>query len=358
MTSRSLLIVNYRSAALTADAIRTARAASSEPLQVVVVDNSCDPAEAEALRGHTDVLIVSGTNRGYAGGINAGRPACDGEVLIVSNPDVTFLAGAIDALVDRDAAVAGPALFWDAEYRWLLPPADLLTAVDKLDEVLASRSRAWFRRRDRQRFLDRVAFWSLERPTRVRSLSGAVMAIRAAHFDQAGGFDERFALYFEETDFLRRIGRRKGAIEYVPTAKCRHIYNQSAGQVASASAERYAESELRYLEKWNGPFVARALKSLERPIQWMTDLPGSLRPAEADRGENGSPSIHFVGDARRTVVEASPLASFVTAAGCFPTETRATVPESIWQSFRGDSLYLRAVVRDTGQVLGTVRAVK
>ena len=80
----SLVLVNYKTAALAREAIRSAHAASTAPLQVVVVDNSCDPAEAEALRCHADVVVVSGTNRGYAGGINLGRGSCDGEVLIGS----------------------------------------------------------------------------------------------------------------------------------------------------------------------------------------------------------------------------------------------------------------------------------
>src|ERR1043165_2150582 len=100
----SLLVVNFRSAALAAEAVRTARLATSRELQVVIVDNSCDVAEADALRGIADVLIVSQTNRGYAGAINDGRPACTGDVLVIANPDVTFaprsihlLARALDA---------------------------------------------------------------------------------------------------------------------------------------------------------------------------------------------------------------------------------------------------------------------
>ena len=141
----SLLIVNYRSAALAVEAIRTARASTDASLQVIVVDNSCEDAEADALRDHADALIVAETNRGYAGGINLGRRACDGETIVVSNPDVTFAGGAIDRLHDalEHAAVAGPALFWDEGHRWMLPPGDLNTAPEKLDEVLASRSRAW-----------------------------------------------------------------------------------------------------------------------------------------------------------------------------------------------------------------------
>ena len=320
----SLLVVNYRSAPLAIEAIRSARAATSQPLQVVVVDNS---SEADALRPHADVVIASPVNRGYAGGINDGRAHCRGDVIIAANPDVIFAPGSIDALADalQHAAVAGPALFWDDAHRWLLPPSELHTAWQKIDEVLGSRSRAWLRARDRRRFLARVAFWSLQQTTEVRALSGAVMAFHA----DAPSFDERFPLYFEETDFLRRV---RGRIVYVPAARVRHLYNQSAGQVSSDAAARYAQSELRYLEKWNGPFLARTLKRLERP------------PLAFDFGD----PIDVEGD---LVIEASPLQNFATAAGCFASRV-VDLPSDVLSSWRGDTIYLRAVERATGHVAG------
>ncbi|HEX2059849.1 MAG TPA: glycosyltransferase [Thermoanaerobaculia bacterium] len=334
----SLLVVNYRAAALAREAVRTARAATSHQLQVVIVDNSCDAAEADALRDRADAVIVSETNLGYAGAINRGRRACTGETIIVANPDVAFARDSIDLLHDalRDASVAGPALFWDEAHTWMLPPGDLMTGAQKLDEVLASRSRAWFEQRDRRRFLQRVAFWSRTTTTEVRMLSGAVMAIRANDFDTLGGFDERFPLYFEETDFLRRVSAARRRIVYVPQARCRHMYNQSASQIAEEAAARYAQSELRYLEKWLGPFAARALKRLEKPM----------------RGFDAKP-LHgpLVIDRDDVVIEASPLATFSTAAGHFPRARTIPPPDVL----RSGELYLRVVVRATGEVLGTYR---
>jgi N-acetylglucosaminyl-diphospho-decaprenol L-rhamnosyltransferase len=332
----SLLVVNYRSAALAAEAIRTARAASSEPLQVVVVDNS---READALRPHADVVIASSTNRGYAGGINDGRPACKGEVIVACNPDVTFAAGAIDELaaeLARGAAVAGPALFWDEAHTWLLPPADLHTGRDKLDEVLAGRSAKWAAQRDRRRFRRRLAFWAATSTRDVDALSGAVLAIRTDAFDVLGGFDERFALYFEETDFLRRAGEQRMRIAYVPFARCRHLYNQSAGQVAEEAAARYAESELRYLEKWNGPFAARLLKKLERPFS----------PPRGEKVPEGRMRGSFI-------LEASPLPNFDTAAGRISSEPDLTLPQDVRSAWRGGPLYLRALTTG-GDVVATV----
>ena len=313
MTSVALLVVNYRSSALALEAIRSARAATARPLHVVAVDNSVDASEAEALRGAADVVIASTTNAGYAAAINAGRRACDADVIVVSNPDVVFGAGAIDALVDSGAAVAGPALFWDDAHRWLLPPAELHTRTQVADRALASRSRAWARHRDRRRARARMDFWRLERTTRVDAVSGAVMAIRASAFDDAGGFDERFPLYFEENDFLRRV---RGEIAYVPAARCRHLYNQSAAGSAEAGA-LYARSEAEYLRKWGGSW----LKRCQLPVAGEL----SRQPATGNR---------------QHLIEASPLPSFDTAAGSF---LDADVPDDVWRTYRGDALYLRAL---------------
>ncbi|HEX7830815.1 MAG TPA: glycosyltransferase family 2 protein [Thermoanaerobaculia bacterium] len=336
----SLLVVNYRSAALTAQAIRTARANTSAALQVVIVDNSCDADEAARLHGLGDILLIADTNRGYSGGVNVGRKSCVGETLVVSNPDVTFDAGAIDRLAEElrgDVAVAGPALFWDDAHQWMLPPGDLDTGRDKIDVILASRSRDWFLQRDQRRFRKRVAFWSLRKTTNVRMLSGAVMAIRAKDFDTIGGFDERFPLYFEETDFLRRIAEYRRRIVYVPDARCRHLFNQSASQVAESAAARYAQSELRYLEKWNGPWAAQMLKRFERPLPAF-ELAQQSPPATGE-----------------FVIEASPLPSFTTAAGRFSNRSDDfDLPSDVLASMRG-AFHLRSVVRSTGEVLATVK---
>jgi N-acetylglucosaminyl-diphospho-decaprenol L-rhamnosyltransferase len=320
MTSVSLLVINYCSSALAADAIATARAASSKALQVIVVDNSVDSAEADALRGVADAVIASPRNVGYAAGINAGRKFCDGDVIVVSNPDVRFGDRSIDRLADANAAVAGPALFWDDAHRWMLPPAELHRRSEVIDRVAASRSRAWARRRARRRFLERVSFWSLDCTTPVRALSGAVMAIRATAFDAIGGFDERFPLYFEENDFLRRV---RGDILYVPAARCRHLYNQSAAGSPEA-ALLYARSELLYLRKWGGAFA----KHFE----------GELAATSVDGGDSDD-----------IVIEASPLANFETAAGTFSPAT--DISDDIWSTYRGDVLYLRTVDRRTGRVV-------
>jgi N-acetylglucosaminyl-diphospho-decaprenol L-rhamnosyltransferase len=328
MASASLVIVNYRSAPLAVEAIRSARANTRAALQVIVVDNS---DEAGALRAHADILITPNTNLGYGAAINRARSKCDGEVLIASNADVAFGPGAIDELIASGADVAGPALFWDSAYSWILPPSELHTTAEAFDAAIASRFARWHRSRDRQRIRKRIAFWSLTKTAEVDAVSGAIMAIRTKAFDRAGGFDERFHLYFEEIDFQRRL---RGGIVYVPAARCRHIYNQSAAASQSPAAE-YAKSEMQYLAKWSGVRAARLIKSIEKPR-------GGVR---------GEPVDTIAVDRDGLVIEASPLPAFETAAGHFPKSRSVSVPGDVWQAYRGDVLYLRVIEADTARVL-------
>lgn len=341
--SPSLLIVNYHTAALALEAIATARAASSDPLQVVVVDQSCDATEAATLRGHCDQLLVMPDNRGFAAGINAGRRLCDGETIVVANPDVHFDVHSIDLLaeaLDGGAAVAGPLLTWDDEHRWLLPPAEAWNAADFFDAAMASRSTHWSDWRSARLLRSRIEFWRNRSARVIEAISGAVMAIRAQELDRHGGFDERFFLYFEETDFLRRVRRGGGEIRYVPGARCSHLYNQSAGQSTIAPGH-FAISEDLYIRKWFGP--VRALMGR-----------GSVLPPPPS-SELARPILDV---SPGSLVEASPLATFESAAGQFADGQQVMVPEAVWSAYRQPDLYLRVIDPGSYRVLNTWRVRK
>lgn len=348
--SATLVVVNYRSAALTANAIASARRSASAVLKTVIVDNSVDAAEAAELReAGADELLVAERNLGYAAGINFAMEKCE-ELVIVTNPDVLFFPDALDRLLrhleDRSVGVVGPKFCWDDEGKWLLPPADLPTRWSKQDEMLARRSSMWRALRDRRRFRRRLRFWRRDRTARLRAVSGAVMAFRRSAWEKVGGFDERFQLYFEEVDFMRRLRDARLQVVYEPSALCRHLYSQSAGSGASV-AQKFARAEVDYFRKWYGerfidvlrrplpPHSVRSGETLATPI---ISIPRSLQPSDC-------------------VVEISPLDSFDSAAGYFPSEREVRVPAEILATSSASELHVRVVARRTGSAVkvGTIR---
>ncbi len=81
---------------------------------------------------------------------------------------------------------------------------------------------------------------------------GAVLLLRRSAWEDVGGFDERFFLYAEETDWQRRAVARGWTSRLVPEAVATH-----RGAGSSASSERreqlfYAATET-YIRKWFGP---------------------------------------------------------------------------------------------------------
>ena len=335
MPDITLVVVNYFSARLTRDAIASARASTSAALHAVVVDNSSDEDERRALESAgADEVIVSPDNAGYAGGANRGVAVATTRVVVVSNPDVVFSEGCIDLLAERirgDVAVAGPLFHWDAGGKWLLPPADWLDVREKVLRVLASRFAGAARRRARQRLRRRIDFWRRREPGPADALSGAVMALDRRRLEEVGGFDERFALYFEEIDLIRRLRARGGAAWYVPAARCCHLYDQSAGSEPS-SHEKFAASEELYLKRWVP--LARVLGRLERVAAHDGSGFASIEPADP---------IPLPDAGREWLVEASPLLSFESAAGCLASGSTIVLPEEIWAGCRSPALYLRVV---------------
>jgi N-acetylglucosaminyl-diphospho-decaprenol L-rhamnosyltransferase len=352
MPETSLLIVNYHTAELTRAAIQSARAAASVPLRVVVVDNSANDQEFNRLRD-ADVheLIQSDQNFGFARGVNLGMRKCSTEYVIVSNPDVVFRPRSLDLLIESiegKIALSGPRFTWDHQDRWLLPPADDPTRWSKMSQVMATRSSVLSRRRDAQQARERLRFWSQQTPSLRKTLSGAVMALRRSVFDRLGGFDERFHLYFEEIDFMRRLRRADHQILYQPEAICRHLYNQSAAQRTDAGL-LFLQSEREFLRKWTGG--------------------GFVRLAERIAGEQSSEISAFAvwdplvpipvpSPPTQYALEASPLPSFESAAGFFPTEDNVPFPQEIWTAFRGESLFLRVIRRSDASVAARYRLRK
>jgi GT2 family glycosyltransferase len=85
-------------------------------------------------------------------------------------------------------------------------------------------------------------------------LGGALVMRREAH-KQVGSFDERFFLYFDDTDYARRMHACGWRVVYVPEAKMVHFWKrQSAGSLWSFLSNKvtriHVYSALKYFWKY------------------------------------------------------------------------------------------------------------
>lgn len=149
-------------------------------------------------------------NTGYAGGMNAGlaHPAGGGaKYVLLLTPDALVgpdtIAGLVAALeADPGAAVAGPVVVYRGGAERLVGAGG---AIDP------RRVRAPLHRSVRG-----------EEPYPVDWIDGCCMLLRREAVAAVGGFDERYFLYFEETDLCARLGQAGWRVLLVPGAEVLH----------------------------------------------------------------------------------------------------------------------------------------
>jgi len=334
----SAVFVSYRSAAFAARAVASLRREAEGAglrAEAIVVVNSGDPAEAEALEGVADRVLFPGRNLGYAGGLNAGAAAARGEVLVFANPDLDFLPGSVGALAravsNGGLAVAGPALFWDDAATLLLPPAEEPRPAELVRRALAldpARSAPLFRREVR-RALAREAVVRAGRTAEVSALSGALMATTRRTYEAVGPLDERYRLYYEENDWQLRLRAAGGRVLVCGAARVVHRYAQSARREAQAETW-FHESEKRYFESHFGDAGRRALSRAGAAPAGPPELPAS----EDLSWEKG----------REVLVAISPVPSFrpFVLARPAPGETTFRLPEDVLAGHGDVPWYARA----------------
>ena len=250
--SVAIVTVTYNTGQTLRSFLESVQGASSKPVEVVVVDNaSADADSAKAITeefgGH---FLGLSSNGGYGSGIDAGVATLGEsiEYILISNPDVTIGAGAIDELVARaeahpEAGAFGPRIN-DASGT-LYPSArklpSLRTGIGHVLFVKPWPSNPWTRayRDEAARLEEREAGW----------LSGACLLVRADVFEQLKGFDESYFMYFEDVDLGARMTRAGLANLYVPTAVVTHTGAHSTSGTSKVMERVHHESAYLYLSR-------------------------------------------------------------------------------------------------------------
>ena len=236
-----VVIVNYRSAALTLAALRSLlpeRERLGLTLEARVVENASGDAEAltEGLSAAEFrswvTLDVAPRNGGFAYGNNRGVEygfSLDSvpDYFYFLNPDARVEPGAAVALLGflaehPRAGIVGSALEngdgspHHIAYRF---PSTLSEVDSGLRLGLATRLlNRWVVPREMGAQAERVDW-----------VTGASFAVRREVFAQIGGLDEGYFLYFEETDFCRTALEAGWECWYVPDSRVAHLEGATTG---------------------------------------------------------------------------------------------------------------------------------
>lgn len=232
------IVLNWRTPEMSLRAAAAAlRAMEGIAGAVVIVDNDSGDGSFEAMQqgiaGRDRVRVIqSGHNGGFGAGMNAGMRAGlpDGgqpDYLYLLNSDAFPEPGAIAALLahmqaNPRAGLAGsrihgadgeahvtcfrfPSILGEFEGAARIGPISRLLRHHAVPQPVPETTRS------------------------VDWLSGASLMIRREVVDEIGGLDERFFLYFEETELCLRAARAGWRSDYVQDSHVEHIGSVSTG---------------------------------------------------------------------------------------------------------------------------------
>ena len=255
-----VVVVSYNTKALTLQCLESLCGNMPQGAEVCVVDNASSDGSVCALEQFAQgsagcvQVICSERNLGFGAANNLGAACTKGEFIALVNSDAFVRAGALEGLqgyLERtpQAAIAGPRLenadgsFQESRF---LFPSPFRAWIENLGLARINR----FLTRQRQ-----------QKPGPVQWLSGACLMVRRAVWKDAGGFDESFFLYAEETDLQRRVAAMGWEIHWAPNFVVRHIGGSSGLAEREVVRERFFEGADRYILRYHGVFGARLFRA-------------------------------------------------------------------------------------------------
>ena len=259
----SVIVLNYKSKGLVRNLIRNIIDLKwSFPYEIIVIDNNSNDALAEMLEEEYSDLgnlkfLARDVNDGYGAGNNAGVKLAEGEYLLILNPDIVVNEGTVESLLDymekhQDTGIISPKLLYANKkaqqsyfryYKWKTP---------MYRRTFLGKTKAG--KKDLARFTMQDV--EINGATAVDWLMGSFWLMPKSKFDELGGFDDRYFMYFEDADFCRRMNDSAYKVIYYPEATAIHLHardSKSEGFFKTLSNKMtriHIKSAIKYFRKF------------------------------------------------------------------------------------------------------------
>jgi N-acetylglucosaminyl-diphospho-decaprenol L-rhamnosyltransferase len=210
----SVVVVNYHQWRDTAYLVRQIRAEQclrGGAAEVIVVDNFSEPHPAAArLRRLSGVSLRRWRrNRGFARAVNEGARLSRGDWVLLLNPDVTLSPGFLDDALARAGRLADEPDVGVVGFGLRNPDGSRQLSTGPFPTLVGTIARLLLPRHRRK--------YSEPPPSgRVDWATGCCLMIRRQCWDDLGGLDPAFFLYYEDVDLCRRARAAGWSVRHEP----------------------------------------------------------------------------------------------------------------------------------------------
>jgi GT2 family glycosyltransferase/4-amino-4-deoxy-L-arabinose transferase-like glycosyltransferase len=255
----SIIIVNYKVVKEVINCISSIiKGTKNVKYEIIVVDNEGSGKLKQLLKKYKEVKYLDpNKNLGYGAGNNFGAKYASGEYLFILNPDTVVKPKAVEELYKfsknkQYLGAVSPLLLDIANDKYSLQGTEILTPFKALFS-LSLIGRIFSNNKILKNYYNKD--WNKKNIREVDVLPGTAFMIKKSLYDDLGGFDENFFLYFEEFDLCKRI-KEKGFKNYIITsAVIIHKWGLSTKQKIDKD-QIFQKSRFYYFKKHFGLFKA------------------------------------------------------------------------------------------------------
>ncbi|MCL4366982.1 glycosyltransferase family 2 protein [Patescibacteria group bacterium] len=221
MSKVAVVILNFKTAQETLTCLKSVQNSNYPEIAIYIVDNNSNDGLATQLQNQPGIFYIqSQENLGYTGGNNLGikQAVKDGATaVLVLNPDTmvtpTCIREMASQLEDPVVGIVGPKiLFQDRQTIWYAG------GILDLKNVIGQ-----------HRGVNEKDNGQYEQIVETDFITGAAMLIRTAVLEKVGYFDDRFFLYYEDSDLSYRAKKAGFKLIYNPEAVVYHDNAKATG---------------------------------------------------------------------------------------------------------------------------------
>ncbi|MBD2411632.1 glycosyltransferase [Nostoc calcicola FACHB-389] len=247
--SVSIILVNYNGADVLADCLNSLeKFIPRDNCEIILVDNNSQDSSVSIVddKFPNIKLIKLPENVGFGAGNNVGAKVAKGNFLFLLNTDTILTSNILPHLIELmsanlDVGVIGTKLlFPDGSFQVSFSPK-----IGIKGEMEAKKIHDNAQNKNKLKIIEQ----NFKEIKEVDIVVGAALFIRADLFNLLGGFDEKFFMYFEESDLCQRVRNAGYKIVYTPHVSLIHIRGHSVKKISNKMAVEYRRSQIYYYYK-------------------------------------------------------------------------------------------------------------
>ena len=223
--------------------------------------------------------IPSNSNKGFGKGCNFAAKHGSSEKLIIINPDTSFESSnpiyfeKFLRQVNEEKVIIGPKILktngLTQNSCFSFDPVSIILKPLRHIQFISRKMKFLGNFKFLKKRIDRISYKGIPKNklSHVDWVSGCFMLINRKFYEQVGGFDDRFFLYFEDVDLCREARRIGKKVVYDPTFKVihegAHQSRSEKGIVGSImknnTARLHIYSWAQYVYKWRYDFLYKLI---------------------------------------------------------------------------------------------------